>query len=85
LDTIHEWHLGSVSIFGQDAGKYELRYFELFGETMREMGLLLLVFVPLDATFYQGSIAWPALVGLVILGICGFVLVIVGIWLEGSQ
>jgi len=34
--------------------------FELFGETLREIGILLLVFVPLDATFYQGEIRWPA-------------------------
>jgi hypothetical protein len=27
---------------------------------LREIGILLLVFVPLDATFYQGEIRWPA-------------------------
>jgi hypothetical protein len=57
--------------------------FELFGETLREIGILLLVFVPLDATFYQGEIRWPALVGLVILGAAGAALIAAGIVLEG--
>ena len=57
--------------------------FELVGETLREIGILLLVFVPLDATFYQGEIRWPATIGLVILGVVGVVLIATGIVLEG--
>ena len=59
--------------------------FELVGETLREMGLLLLVFVPLDAIFYQGAFRWRTIVGLVVLGIVGVAMVAVGIALEGQE
>lgn len=59
--------------------------FELVGETLREMGLLLLVFVPLDAIFYQGEFKWPVIVALVILGVVGIIMVGVGIALEGKE
>ncbi len=62
-----------------------MRRFELFGATLREIGILLLVFVPLDATFYDGHIDWPALMGLVILAFSGIALIVAGIWLEGSE
>jgi hypothetical protein len=62
-----------------------LRRFELFGATLREIGLLLFVFVPLDAVFYQGQISWPAIVGLVMLAFAGIALIAAGIWLEGSE
>lgn len=52
---------------------------------MREIGVLLLVFVPLDATFYAGELKWPALVGLVLLAFAGLALTVAGIWLEGRD
>lgn len=55
---------------------------ELVGESLREIGVLLLVFIPFDATFFQGSLKPATVVGLVILAIAGFVLVVVGILLE---
>ncbi|MGH9498127.1 MAG: hypothetical protein ACRD3L_03210 [Terriglobales bacterium] len=57
---------------------------ELIGETLREIGILLLVFVPLDATFYQGEIRWAAMIGLFILGVSGVALIAAGIVLEGG-
>lgn len=59
--------------------------FELVGETLREIGILLLVFVPLDAIFYQGEIKWPAIIALVILGAAGIALIAAGIVLEGRD
>jgi hypothetical protein len=68
----------------QDAERHGLRNrYELLGESIREIGILLLVFVPLDATFYQGEIKWPAIIGLVILGAAGVALIAAGIVLEG--
>ena len=49
------------------------------------MGVLLIVFVPLDATFYQGNIEFPALVGLGFLILAGLALLIAGVWLEGRK
>ena len=62
-----------------------MRRFELFGQSLREIGILLVVFVPLDAAFYQGSIKGSAIVGLVVLAFVGLGFILVGIWLEGSS
>lgn len=66
--------------------KVELRHkVELAGESLREIGVLLLVFVPLDATFYQGEVKPLAIIGLVILAFVGLALILAGIWLEGRN
>jgi len=49
------------------------------------MGVLLIVFVPLDAAFYQGNISFPALVGLAFLILAGLALLTAGVWLEGRR
>ena len=59
--------------------------FELLGESIRDIGVLLLVFVPLDAVFYQGVIDFPARVGLAILAVAGLILIAVGIFVEGER
>lgn len=59
--------------------------FELLGESIREIGVLLLVFVPLDAVFYQGAIDFRTRVGLVTLAVTGLVLIAVGIFVEGER
>jgi hypothetical protein len=56
--------------------------FELIGESLREIGVLLMVFVPLDAAFYQGSIGFIALLGLIFLACAGLALLIAGTLLE---
>ena len=56
---------------------------ELVGESLREIGVLLLVFVPLDATFYQGRIDFPAQFGLAILAAVGLLLIAIGVAIEG--
>jgi hypothetical protein len=58
--------------------------FELIVETLREIGILLLVFVPLQATFYEGEIRWAATIGLFMLGVAGVALIAAGIVLEGG-
>ena len=55
---------------------------ELVGESLREIGVLLLVFVPLDATFYQGDLKLLTVIGLAILATAGLFLVVAGIPLE---
>lgn len=84
--------VSTTGIFGitasavQDAGRQVLRSrFELAGESLREIGVLLLVFVPLDATFYSGELKLPAIVALVLLAFAGFALTIAGICLEGRD
>ena len=57
------------------------RRLELIGESVREIGVLILVFVPLDAVFYQGRIAWPAQIGLVILAVAGLATIALGVLL----
>ncbi len=59
--------------------------FELLGESIRDIGVLLLVFVPLDAVFYQGAIHVPARIALAILGLGGLILIVVGILVEGER
>ena len=44
--------------------------------------MLLLVFVPLDAVFYQGELKRATLVGLAVLALVGFLLIVAGILLE---
>jgi hypothetical protein len=58
---------------------------ELVGESVREIGVLLLVFVPLDATFYQGKIDCHAQIGLVILATAGLALIAIGVAIEGRS
>lgn len=70
----------------QDARRQALRSrFELAGESLREIGVLLIVFVPLDATFYAGELKFPAIVGLVLLALAGFAITVAGICLEGRD
>jgi hypothetical protein len=59
--------------------------FELVGESVREIGVLLLVFVPLDAVYYQGDIKFPAQVGLAILALAGLLLIAAGVAIEGYK
>jgi hypothetical protein len=59
--------------------------FELLGESIREIGVLLLVFAPLDAVFYQGAIDFPARIGLAILAFAGLILIVVGTLAEGER
>jgi hypothetical protein len=56
---------------------------ELVGESVREIGVLLLVFVPLDSTFYPEKIDWAAQIGLVILASAGLGLIAIGVLIEG--
>lgn len=41
----------------------------LIGETLREIGVLMLVFVPLEATFSERSIDPAALAGLILISV----------------
>jgi hypothetical protein len=56
--------------------------FELFGESIREIGVLLLVFVPLDTVFYQGDIRLFGLLGLIFVAVVGFFLIYAGAIME---
>jgi hypothetical protein len=56
--------------------------FELLGETVREIGILLAVFVPLDASFYQGNLGFSAVVYLALIEFSGLALIAAGIMLE---
>jgi len=58
---------------------------ELAGESLREIGVLLLVFVPLDATFYQGDLKPITVICLGILTLLGLILVAAGIYLEKRE
>jgi len=55
---------------------------ELAGESLREVGVLVLVFVPLDSIFYQGELKLAMVISLAILTLAGVVLVTAGILLE---
>jgi len=55
---------------------------ELAGESLREIGVLLIVFVPLDAAFYKGDLNWVAVICLGILTLAGLALLAAGILLE---
>jgi hypothetical protein len=54
----------------------------LAGESLREVGVLVLVFVPLDSIFYQGELKVAMVISLAILTLVGVVLVTAGILLE---
>jgi hypothetical protein len=54
----------------------------LAGESLREVGVLVLVFVPLDSIFYQGELKDTMVISLAILTVAGVVLVTAGILLE---
>ena len=71
----------------QDAGRQGLRRTaELAGESLREIGVLLVVFVPLDAVFYQGQLTLRTRVILGVTALAGLAIVAAGIWLErGSE
>ncbi len=56
--------------------------FELLGESVREIGVLLAVFVPLDAAFYQGQLGFVTLICLALIEFAGLALIAVGIMLE---
>jgi len=45
----------------------------LGGETAREIGILILVFAPLEATFSERPVSTTVIIGLVVLGIIGIV------------
>lgn len=49
--------------------------FELWAETLREIGILMLVFVPLEAVFHVGHIR-PALI--IFFTMAGFILIVAG-------
>ena len=55
---------------------------ELSGEALREIGVLLIVFVPLDAVFAQGDLKPETIIALAVTVIAGVFLVIGGILLE---
>jgi hypothetical protein len=59
--------------------------FELLGESVREIGILLAVFVPLDASFYQGRLRISTIVCLAFLELGGLALMAAGIMLERSD
>jgi hypothetical protein len=54
----------------------------LSGEALREIGVLLIVFVPLDAVFAQGDLKPETIIALAVTVIAGVFLVIGGILLE---
>jgi hypothetical protein len=59
--------------------------FELLGGSVREIGVLLAVFVPLDASFYQGNFGFVAIFCLALLEFAGLALIAAGIMLERSK
>jgi hypothetical protein len=63
-------------------GTSRYRY-ELFGESLRELGVLLLVFVPLE-TLIQTTYRWRVRISLSAF-LIGFFLIWVGIWIEGRS
>jgi len=62
--------------------KYLRSISELAGESLREIGVLLVVFVPLDAAFHQGELGFATIVALGIVMLAGLALVVGGILLE---
>jgi hypothetical protein len=58
---------------------------ELIGETVREIGILITVFAPLDAGFHEGKYGWVTVIGLVALVITGLILITAGVILERSD
>jgi Ca2+/Na+ antiporter len=57
--------------------------YELVGESMREIGILLLVFVPLDVLLHQGRLNWVQAVICIALVLFGSWALWKGIRLEG--
>lgn len=51
----------------------------LVGETLRELGMLVLVFAPLDSLFQRGGPPWTFVIRLIVLGL---ILVVLGIMIE---
>jgi hypothetical protein len=58
---------------------------ELIGETVREIGILVAVFAPLDAAFHEGKYGRLVLICLVALEIAGLILMVAGVMLERSD
>jgi len=58
---------------------------ELIGETVREVGILVTVFVPLDAAFHEGKYGWLTVVCLVAMVAAGLILITAGVMLERSD
>lgn len=70
----------------EDAQRQGLRTtFELLGESIREIGILVAVFVPLDAAFYQGQLRTLTVLCLALLELAGLALIAAGIMLERSD
>ena len=55
---------------------------ELIGETVREIGILISVFAPLDTAFHEGRFGGLTMVWLAVLQVAGMVLIVTGIMLE---
>jgi hypothetical protein len=57
--------------------------YELWGESLREIGVLLVVFVPLEMLLQPN--APPRWTNMVIFAGVGFILIWFGIWIEASE
>ena len=80
----YERHLYRFSSSIEDAERHGLRTkSELVGESLREIGILLLVFVPVDALLKEGRLNLFQIVTGVVLAGGGFFLVRTGIRIEG--
>lgn len=60
------------------------RRYKLFGESMREIGVLLMVFVPLDATFQPEKLNLFVIICLALLEIGGWAILLAGVYLESG-
>ena len=58
---------------------------DLIGETVREIGILITVFAPLDAAFHDGKLGLLTVACLVALEIAGLILIVAGVMLERSD
>lgn len=58
---------------------------ELIGETVREIGILVAVFAPLDAAFHEGKFGWLMAICLVALEFAGLILMVAGVMLERGE
>ena len=58
------------------------RALHLLGESMREVGILLLVFAPLDSLF---QVQWQGATVLSLLVLCGLLLTVFGIIIEAQE
>ncbi len=56
--------------------------YELWGESVREIGILVLVFVPLDILISPG--AAPNWKIVLVFGVIGFILIVLGVEIERS-